>query len=77
MIAKIIVVLLASIAIFGANAQEEPLSVAITAPEDLTNEVKQQMREAALRNLNIYRALHGAPALELDDTLNTQAQAQA
>ena len=35
------------------------------------------MREAALRTLNIYRALHKAPPLELDDALNTQAQTQA
>ena len=35
------------------------------------------MREGALDAINVYRALHGVPALVLDDTLTSQAQTHA
>lgn len=63
MIAKIIAVLTFSSLLLHVSSQTEPLVVTITSAEDLTDAVKQQMREAALKTLNIYRALHKAPPL--------------
>ena len=49
----------------------------ITSSADLTNEKRGLLRAGDLEALNVYRALHGGAALELDEGLNSLAQAQA
>ena len=52
-------------------------NVLITSSADLTNEKRGLLRAGDLEALNVYRALHGGAALELDEGLNSLAQAQA
>ena len=59
-------------ALLLVSLSAEPFVFSTT--NDFNPTVIQSIRDKELTTLNIYRGMHGVPALELDEILNTQAQ---